>query len=469
MVSATLQRHDVTIEHNTTIIGVSGGSDSLGLLHILAHLVRANNLIAVYIDHGLRPGESEQEKKVIKAQCQYLDICFEHANVNVAKFCTDNKCSLEEGARILRYGALERIRQKHNANFIGVGHTSNDQVEEFFLRLIRGTGLKGLSGMQFRNGAVIRPLLYLKKADIENYLSEKKIKWCIDSTNEDQSILRNRVRHDLLPHIQTKYNPSVDSSILRTMDILQQDELLLSQLTKNSYDRCVTDITTNTVENPTDASLKISLEVDNFLLEHKSIQRRILERCINHLGIPSSYEHITLLTSLAKGGETGKELHLPAGVRAVKEAKTILFFSPLSGAPVRGSHNISGLYKIIISSPGSYKIDRLDKHILLSLTDDLTLPQVDIEELKIDAARVTFPLVVRPALPGERFHPFNSSGSKKISRFYNDRKVPKRLRPTWPIILCEEKVIGIAGLEIDHSVRITASTTQALVFNLGES
>ena len=147
------------IENDRIIVAVSGGADSMALLHILADITLPLELIAVYIDHGLRPEETPHEQEIIAHSCESLNIIFKVRAVNVQKIIAENKKSPEEAARILRYRALEKIRQQYDAQVIAVGHTADDQVEEFFIRLIRGSSSRGLSGMRVKRDYIVRPLL----------------------------------------------------------------------------------------------------------------------------------------------------------------------------------------------------------------------------------------------------------------------------------------------------------------------
>ena len=147
-VRSVIRRHNLLHENDWIIIAVSGGADSMALLHILAEIGLPLELIAVYIDHGLRPRETPREQEIIAERCRSLDIAFKVRAVNVQQIIAQKRKSPEEAARILRYQALEEIRQQYGAQYIAVAHTADDQVEEFFIRLLRGSSSRGLSGMR---------------------------------------------------------------------------------------------------------------------------------------------------------------------------------------------------------------------------------------------------------------------------------------------------------------------------------
>ncbi|HIP83288.1 MAG TPA: tRNA lysidine(34) synthetase TilS, partial [Desulfocapsa sulfexigens] len=227
IVSASLISDDTSL-----IIGVSGGADSMALLHILSVLFPATRRIAVYVDHGLRPDETDAEKSLVQKQAKICCANFETVAVDVQGEIIKNKCSLEEAARILRYQALEDIRIKYKSTTIAVGHTANDQAEEVLLRLIRGSGSRGLSGMNQRRGSIIRPVLNETKEKLLTYLQEQHIPFRQDSSNFDTRFLRNKIRIELLPILERDYNRSIQQTLLQTAAILKDEDRFLTQLTE---------------------------------------------------------------------------------------------------------------------------------------------------------------------------------------------------------------------------------------------
>lgn len=465
-VQHTIEEHRLFVQSDRILIAVSGGSDSVGLLHILAKITSSANLIAVYIDHGLRPDETLKERELIGLHCKKLGVHFEHHKVDVRKYVLRHNMSIEDGARTLRYSALEKKRKEYNAECIAVGHTANDQVEEFFIRLIRGTGMKGLSGMQFKRGNIIRPLLFLKKTRIERFLIENDIRWAIDSSNMDRTFLRNRIRHELIPFLQNNFSPSIGRTVIQTLEILKEDEKLLSELSLAAYADCVSKTEPFHGDNQVSKKDEISIRLKPFLKIHPSLQRRIIEKCFWKLAIRPTYAHILSLIEFCNSASAGKELHLPDGVRVVKDLQEVCFTRPLASGITRGSTPPLPQYRLTIPQPGVYGLPEINRKIEIQVTGDVSLPDPDGPLLKLDKDHLSFPLEIRGPHPGERFHPYNARGSKKISRYFNDRKIPKKLRSSWPLVISKGRIIALAGLEIDHTFRITESTTQALTISL---
>lgn len=315
------------------VLGVSGGPDSMALLHIMATLKSdlQLRLVVVYVDHGLRPEETPAERDLVLQAARELDIICECIVVDTPGRVKTQKLSIEHSARDLRYQAFADVAQKYGADRIAVAHTADDQVEELLIRLLRGSSRKALSGMRLQRGNIIRPLLSVTKSDLLAYLEEKKVAFCIDSSNADPSFLRNRIRGHLLPLLEEEYDPGIRSALLKTADNLSQDEDLLEQLVKNKYDRLVT-------ERLVDDSGTCALDVNRpeLLRLHPALQRRFLDHLLWQLGSAAKYEHILAILRAAASGKTGSELHLSRGLRVGVGRATLLFLYPKGRRSWRG-------------------------------------------------------------------------------------------------------------------------------------
>ena len=458
-VSSVIRSHKLIKNNDRVIVAVSGGADSLALLHILDAIDLSLNLVAVYIDHGLRPEETPHEQKTIMDSCLALKIPFEARPVNVRKLVASGKNSLEEAARILRYRALEVVRQEHGAKLVAVGHTADDQVEEFFIRLIRGSSSKGLSGMRTKRDHIVRPLLFEHKSLLVDFLSERGVDWCLDSSNLDRQFLRNRVRLDLLPLLEEKFNPALRKTILQNMDVLSAEDSFLEKQTELAYSQC-TEFTQLKKEDPKHPQLTINREL--FLNSHMAIRRRIIEKSCWYMGIRPTYERICTIIEFMEIGENGSELHLENGVRAEKSPDKLLLSRPLSKGLVRGSRpTVTSIFQSI-PGPGTYAVAGTAKELVLEETLETTYSGQNDGELLVDLAKISFPLLLRSFQPGEKFHPCGGSGRKKISRYFNEQKIPAKERPAWPVLLSAGKVIALVGLQLDHNFRISSSTSKTL-------
>ncbi len=439
-------------ENEPIIIGVSGGADSICLLHILSILFPASRRVAVYVNHGLRPQEIDAEKILVQKQAESCSSHFETVAVDVQKEKKLKKCSLEEACRNLRYQALEDVRSKYQAAVIAVGHTADDQVEEILLRLIRGSGSRGLSGMKLKHGNIIRPLLHETKESLLFWLNERNIPFCLDSSNNDKKFLRNRIRLDLLPKLEQEYNKSMRRTLLQTAEILNEEDRFLSTLANKRFPNLVYK-----------EREKLILELSGFARESLAIKRRILEKICWDLQSRPSFKKIQSLLTLASSAST-KEIHLSGGLRAVRQNKTILFHRPSGKKSYRGPGVIPKTFSpVTISGPGTYPVAELNRR--LEITEARFSPDfpLDSDRQLVDMENIRFPLILRPYQPGEYFHPLGAPGKKKIARFFSDQKIPLSARDRFPILLSEKNILAIIGLRIDQQFRINETTKHVLM------
>ncbi len=332
-IKQTLVQQDLCNPGQRWLVAVSAGADSMALLHILAALAPMHHwsLVAAYIDHGLRPDETPVEWGCVQEAASRLGVMADRCAVPVREEAQRRKQSLEHAARELRYQALAELADRWQTKVLAVAHTADDQVEELLLRLLRGGGRKALSGMALRSGSLVRPLLGVSKRALLDYLADKKIKFCHDSSNDDRQFLRNRVRLDLLPLLEAEYDPGIRQALLKTADTLQQDEDLLETLL-HQHLAAVVELHAGDVDTPPSAHL----HRHPFAGLHAALQRRLIEYLLWQLGSSARYQQILSLCHLSLHGQTGQELHLSRGLRAVVERQRLHFFFPQGQGPWRG-------------------------------------------------------------------------------------------------------------------------------------
>jgi tRNA(Ile)-lysidine synthase len=318
----------------TLVVAVSGGPDSTALLQVLARLRPefGFSLVAVYVDHGLRPGETAQEAEQVRDLARRLAAGCEILPVDVQAWARSSRLSLEHAARELRYQALREAAARNGARTIAVAHTADDQAEEILIRLLRGGGRMALSGMRRRRGEIIRPFLHIEKKRILGYLQDMKLHWCEDSMNKDMRYLRNRVRHRLLPYLEEHFDRGVRRALRKAADCLAEDEALLDRLADEALDEVV--VPQPPVE--ADSTARILIRRDLLAAKPKALQRRVIEKLLWQIGGSASYDHILKIIDAVGGGRTGSELHLGGGLRfGVQRAHLELLF-PRGKRPWRG-------------------------------------------------------------------------------------------------------------------------------------
>ena len=332
----TLAAQPLFTPGSRVLVGVSGGADSMALVHLLAALGEEwrLTLVAAYVDHGLRPEETPAERACVQAAADRLGIGCETASIDVAGSARAQRISLEHAARELRYRALADIGRRLGCDWLAVGHTADDQVEEVLLRLLRGAGRKGLAGMQPRSGRVIRPLLGVRKAELLAYLADKGLDFCTDSSNTDRRFLRNRIRHHLLPLLETDYDAGVRRALAKTAANLSADEDLLASLVEAHWLETVEWQESSVAERPV-----VLLRRAPFRGLHPALQRRLVERLLWRVGDTARYAHILAVVQAALDGCTGSELHLSRGLRVTVGRDALRFAYPQGQGPWRGRLN----------------------------------------------------------------------------------------------------------------------------------
>ena len=252
------------------VVAVSGGPDSMCLLDTLYRLKDELefSILVAHVNHGIRI-ESDLEKEYVEKYCKERNIPFFYLKVDVPKLSKEKKISEETCGRMVRYDFFEKVRQENNADLIAVAHNLNDNIETIILNQIRGCGLKGLIGMDFKFNNIIRPLLTIEKKDILVYNNELELDPCFDKTNEEDIYLRNKIRLQLIPYLQ-ELNPNFVTNISRMRNILKEDNDFIEEYTNIVFDKVIIKIDNS----------KIVFDFSKFMNEHKSIQKRIIRKII---------------------------------------------------------------------------------------------------------------------------------------------------------------------------------------------
>lgn len=444
------------------VVGVSGGGDSLALLLVLAALREelALELTAVYVDHGLRPAEAEAEAGLVAAMAAGLEVDFRSRAVPVRSHAEAHGLSLEVAGRELRYRFLQQVAGELGGAPVAVAHHADDQAEELLLRLIRGTGRAGLSGMSARNErGVIRPFLNFPKARLTDYLQERRVDWREDSSNTDPRFLRNRVRLELLPLLEARFNPAIRAGLLRTGQILGGEDELLSDLAEEFFREILVG---------PDYAYEVVLDAARLVAGHPSLQRRALELALLELSAPVRFRYIEDLRQLASG--SGGELHLHQGLRVVKAAGLMKFSYPAGRVGRRGGlvGQEKAAFAVEIAAPGLWSVAPQVGNLLVEILDQ---PPAEAE-LKgggcdyLDAASLTFPLLARTVRPGDRFHPLGAPGHRKVADFLGDRKIPAAERARLVVLESGGRIVALVGQRIDHSCRLHSATAKVLKVSL---
>lgn len=270
-------KNNLIKNNDKVIIGVSGGPDSMCLLYSLITLKEkfeqkynmSYSLSVAHVNHMIRE-ESKKEKIYVEEFCKKYNIPFYYLEEDVKNNSKKEKMSEEAYGRKIRYEFFENVRIKENANVIATAHNMDDDIETILLNIIRGTGLKGLTGMNYKYNNIIRPMLNIEKSDILLYNTECKLNPCIDKTNFENKYSRNKIRNILIPTLRDEYNSNIKQSIIRMKTILEEDENFLDKYTEKIVNNSIIDNNINSVK----------FKYDKIMLEHESIKKRAIRKII---------------------------------------------------------------------------------------------------------------------------------------------------------------------------------------------
>lgn len=444
-VKATIEKHSMLSGGETVLIGLSGGPDSVCLLAVLSKLKDELNLKlhALYVDHGLRPDETQSEIEFCKKLCEGMKDRFVTKSIDVKTYAKEQRLNKQEAARELRYMVFDEVSSEIKADGVALGHTADDQLETFFLRFFRGSGPKGLSGIPPVRGKIIRPLIETERNEIEEFLDEHGVNYIVDSSNLKGDYLRNRIRLSFIPEIK-KINPEITETVSRTMEILREEE--------KYFDIIVTKTLMKLITRKTDS--RIELFLTPMVAMEKVILRRVLRRAIDETkGLRGmGFIHIEDIIELVKQGKPGDRLYLPKGLRVIKNYSTLVITSEI---PQRiGTLSLNVREEIVLKD--------INAAIKASIEDRIDNYGDGKIMVVLDADKTGSVLIVRSREKGDFFYPLGFGKRKKLQDFFVDEKVPRDERDSIPIVVSGSDIVWIAGYRGDERFKVIDSTKRFL-------
>jgi len=421
------------------IVGFSGGSDSVVLLFILNRL--GYNCIAAHCNFHLRDNESCRDESFCRQFAEQLCIIFEKIDFDTKLYAAGHRISIEMAARELRYEWFETLRKKYDAQAVAVAHHQNDSIETVLLNMLRGTGIRGLSGIRPKNGWIVRPLLCVGKDDITRYIKENNLSFMSDSTNLSDDYTRNFIRLRLIP-LMKEINPSVESTLARTVEHLADVEEIYLHTLEN--------IKQTVLKNTGNDVFSISIAD----LSGLPAPRTILYELLRPFGFTRQLSE-NVFDSLS--GESGKIFDAPdSGYQLLKDRTAVFIY--------KKTEQTNEIYQI---EENDTDLDRLPIHLSFQKIEINRSFEIDKSQstATFDFEKIIFPLTLRKWREGDWFVPFGMKGRKKISDFFIDNKL-SILQKDEIWLLCSGKdIIWIVGERSDNRFRIDKKTKFALVIN----
>ena len=467
------EQHLVTGQRKL-VVAVSGGPDSVCLFHILVNLREelGITLHVAHLNHQLRGAEAEADARYVAELAQQLNTPATIEQRDVKAYQAQKHLSLEEAAREVRYTFLTQVADSIGADRAAVGHTVDDHIETILMHLIRGTGTRGLRGLQPSSQwqsvgdslAIIRPLLHVSRQETEGYCQQHQLMPQIDASNLSLSPLRNRIRQQLIPLLQS-YNPQVAEALLRTAHIAVDDLAFLDKEISRLWGKVAQE-----QENTIILDKKRFGQLPPALKRH--LLRASIEKLIGNLKDIETRHIEEIMATLDK--PAGKRISLPAGlVFSIEYNKYLLGTDPaaLSPFPILEA-------KFALKIPGETQLPGwcieatiVDREQAAKKDKDLTPSRGSVKGVRLtdndfiayfDLDKAGNKLTVRTRKPGDRFQPLGMSQPKKLNEFMIDSKIPQAWRGRIPIVCSPEHILWVVGWRIDERAKVTDNVKQIL-------
>jgi tRNA(Ile)-lysidine synthase len=440
------------------VAGISGGADSVCLLRILKQLSQEYSLsiTAVHVNHMLRGTESDADEAFVAKLCRQWDIPLRVFHADIVKISQSSGLSEEEAGREVRYDYLFQVLRDEYADVIATGHHYEDNAETVMLNILRGCGLEGLTGMDYRSGSIIRPLLGIRRSQIEDYLCSEGISWRTDSTNLSNKYVRNRVRNLLFPSITEHFQSDPARMINRLSALARRDEAYL----KDQARKVFSDVSK-------ELSSGISLDADVLCRLDTAISSRIVrmawEKATGSLkGLESI--HVDEIIRLCRESGTGKRLSLPKGWSA------LLSYGRLILSPAKPAQKKAWSYPVAV--PGTVHVEEAKGVLKASVLSKERFMEhfetgLDIKETSktqvFDYLKINCGINIRNRRDGDRIRPFRAPGEKKLKKFYIDNKIPVEERDDIPLVATGSKILWVIGMRTSDEFRPDERTQSFLV------
>jgi tRNA(Ile)-lysidine synthase len=458
-VRRTIRRCDLAMPGSRIVAAVSGGPDSVALAHLLQELTRRADLQLValaHLNHQLRD-DAARDEEFCRQLADTLALPFMAERADVRALARVEHRSIEDAAHQARYAFFERARVSHAADRVAVGHTMDDQAETVLLRLTRGAGSRGLGGMHPRAGHVIRPLLDCRRQDLRAWLAARNIAFVHDASNDDLTIPRNRVRAELLPLLERRFNRGIVEALSRESELARADELYLEQVATGWWERHA---------RPDPAGWSVaSRELAGLPL---AVGRRVLHQAMRRAGGGRAigFEHVLRAWAVVSGEVDGMDA---PGHRVQRVGESVVLMTRPAGWVGRSvpSREAPPPFLYTLPVPGEVQIPESRCTIAAEVADAASA--TDSGHFVAAVPRALLPgttLAVRNRRPGDRLRP-SRMGRRKLQDVLVDRKVPRDERDRIPIVVDgADRIVWVAGHAIDQDFRVTDPSQAVVILRL---
>jgi tRNA(Ile)-lysidine synthase len=502
-----IERQELIRPGDRVGVAVSGGIDSVALLRLLLELRHKLGIVLsiVHFNHKLRGAEADADQAFVETLAREHGLEFLVDSGDAAGLAAQERSGLEAAARELRYGFFERLLGGRSAEAgvlssqssgspplhkIVTAHTLDDQAETVLMRVIRGTGLRGLGGIHPRilvehendegRGEIVRPLLEIRRRELEGYLADLKQAWREDATNAESAFTRNRVRKKLLPVVEREFNPAIVENLSELAEIARDEEdywegelsgwlgtvvhwIEPEWARGNSSDSLVQiqppGAAPEAEEEP--SALNASVSRPWLLTEPRAVQRRAVKAIGEQAGIPLEFKHVEeILRFAAEDGPPRKELSLPLGWKLVRQAEEILFVAPDMHSTEPANYQYS------LQVPGRVIVPELGETIeALRIAYDPVNAEYNAQQL-LRADLVRELLILRNWRAGDRFWPPHTKEPKKVKELLQERHVHEAERKLWPVVVSGNEIVWMRGFAVPARLAVARAQEAVLIREL---
>jgi len=450
-IRAFCRQKELFARGDKVLTGLSGGADSVCLFLLLLDLAKEFNLelVPVHVNHNLRGEEALADQHFCEELCRQHGMELTVVSVPVAELAKENGWSLEEAGRNARYKAFAEIAEKQQCSKIAVAHHKDDQAETVLFQMFRGSRLKGIAGMEAKNGSLVRPLLCVTREEIEDCLKEKNQAFCIDRTNLEEEYTRNKIRHGILP-VAKEVCGGAAEHVAELAEYAGEVEKVLERLTEELFDACA----------GIDADNNVSLEIEALrsaerLLAERVVYKALCVACQRKKDITSGFVADCMALT---DKQTGRQVTLPAGVMAERRFDRIFIG--------RRQENRSGFCTEVKSFPVEFVLPETGKKLTLSVKKrgDLeeNIPKSTYTKW-FDYDKIEKVISVRTVAAGDEMVVFADGRKKKAADVFAEAKIPKEQRKNYPVLAEENRLLWIPGIRGSEGFRVTEETKQVLV------
>lgn len=430
------------------LLAYSGGPDSTCLLDLLTRLRQeiSFTLSLGHLNHGLRAA-ARKDEAFVNEMARRFHLPLVIKRVNVRSYARQHRLNLEEAGRLLRYSFLEETGQRLGANKIATAHTMDDQAETFLLRLLRGAGPQGLSGVfPVVEAKVVRPLLDFQRHQIEAYLRSRHLPFRVDESNLDRRYRRNRVRLELIPYLKKEFEPKIVPLLATTAEILREEEDYWATI-ENEYALRV-------IKRGNNAYF---LDGQSLSALHPALARRLIRRFLRLLrssGKEANFGEVEAVRRL----QPGQEIHLRRQLKLIRLGAYILEKAVL----LRQRD-----YEISWDGQGVVELPFLGLRFSGRRISAKEMPPFDDRRLAcLRADLLQFPLQIRARQPGDRYHPAGAGGPRKLKEIMRARQIRPDLRPFWPVFLSAGKIIWVPGCPVAAEFKVRPDEEKVFIIEM---